>query len=95
MMKMIRCETDRKYESLWQQYNKLLMTEPFLPNKYKVQVNSDFSMTPELAIIISQKEEAVEEALAESEKEEEEEKCNEKTPLIGKKQSQSYTSNII
>ena len=92
-MKMIRCESDRKYESLWEQYNKLLMNEPFLPNKYKVQVNSDFSMTPELTLIINQKEEAVDEALAESE--EEEEKCDEKTPLIGKKQIQCYTSNVI
>ena len=35
-VKMIRCEKDQEYERLWQDYNKILMKEPFLPKKYKV-----------------------------------------------------------
>ena len=82
MMKMIRCETDQEYESLWEQYNKLLMTEPFLPNKYKVAVNAEYSMTPELTILISKKEEAVEEALDDDESD----AFADNTPLLNSKE---------
>ena len=82
MMKMIRCETDREYESLWEQYNKLLMTEPFLPKKYKVAVKAEYSMTPELSILIDKKEDAVEEALDDNESD----VFDDKTPLISNKE---------
>ena len=90
MMKMIRCESDRAYETLWQQYNKLLMTEPFLPSKYKVKVKSEYSMTPELTILINQKEEEVEEALAENDTS----TCDDKTPLISNEQRKSYNAVV-
>ena len=31
MLKMVRCETETEYEILWEEYNKTLSNEPFLP----------------------------------------------------------------
>ena len=64
MLQMIRCETDDDYENLWKEFNKEIVAEPFLPKKYKVEVKQEFSMTPELMILIDEKEDAVAAALA-------------------------------
>ena len=61
MLKMVRVETEREYEELWREYNKEMITEPFLPHKYKVKDNADFAMTPEFDLIVKQKENEVEE----------------------------------
>ena len=59
-----RCETDSEYENLWKEFNKEIVSEPFLPNKYKVVVEQEYTMTPELLILIDEKEDAVAAALA-------------------------------
>ena len=63
MLKMVRVETEREYEELWREYNKEMITEPFLPHKYKVKDNADFAMTPEFDLIVKQKENEVEEMI--------------------------------
>jgi hypothetical protein len=55
MLKMVRVETEREYEELWKEYNKELLGEPFLPSKFKVKEDTNFSMTPEFKIIVAQK----------------------------------------
>ena len=55
MMKMVRCETEPEYEKLWEDYNKSLSNEPFLPQKFEVKDDFDFSMTPELMMVLSDK----------------------------------------
>ena len=56
---MIRCETSREYEELWNEYNKALLAEPFVPKKFVVQSEVPYSMSDELTILIAQKEEKV------------------------------------
>lgn len=63
MLKMVRVETERDYEELWKEYNKELLGEPFLPKKFQVKMDTEFSMTPEFQILVNQKMEEVEEAL--------------------------------
>ena len=60
MLKMVRVETEREYEELWRAYNKELLGEPFLPSKYKVKEDTNFTMTPEFTIIVKKKENEVE-----------------------------------
>ena len=67
MLKMVRVETEREYEELWKAYNKELLGEPFLPAKYRVQENTNFTMTPEFTMIVKQKENEVEEMIEELE----------------------------
>ena len=55
MMKMVRCETEKEYEQLWKDYNKVLSDEPFLPKKFAVKEDSVYSMTPELIEVIQKK----------------------------------------
>ena len=55
-LKMIRCETEAKYEELWQEYNQALLTEPFLPKKYKKIADTDFTMSPEFVLLVAKKE---------------------------------------
>ena len=55
MLKMVRVETERDYEELWKEYNKELLGEPFLPSKFKVKEDTNFSMTPEFQIVVAQK----------------------------------------
>ena len=55
MMKMVRCETEPEYEKLWEDYNKSLSNEPFLPQKFEVKDDFDFSMTPELMMVVRDK----------------------------------------
>ena len=80
MMRMIRCESDKEYEELWKEYNKQILDEPFLPSKYKVKVQQEYSMTPELMVVIHAKDQGVE-AIAEAL---EGENADEKTALIEK-----------
>ena len=64
MMKMVRCETERDYEDLWRELNKAMMDEPFLPKKYiKDNVDMDWTKTPELQMVIAEKEQELEEVL--------------------------------
>ena len=61
MMKMVRCETEKEYEQLWKDYNKVLSDEPFLPKKFAVKEDSVYSMTPELMEVIQKKDKIVHE----------------------------------
>ena len=61
MMKMVRCETEKEYEQLWKDYNKVLSDEPFLPKKFAVKEDSVYSMTPELMEVIQEKDKIVHE----------------------------------
>ena len=63
MLKMVRVETERDYEELWKEYNKELLGEPFLPSRYKVKEDTNFSMTPEFTMIVKGKENEVEEMI--------------------------------
>lgn len=65
MLKMVRVETEREYEELWKEYNKELLAEPFMPHKYKVKEDTNFTMTPEFTIIVKKKEQEVEELVKE------------------------------
>ena len=60
-MKMVRCETEKEYEQLWKDYNKVLSDEPFLPKKFAVKEDSVYSMTPELMEVIQKKDKIVHE----------------------------------
>ena len=55
MTRMIRCESEREYEELWKEYNKALLGEPFLPKKFIVNCSVDYTMTPELVVVIREK----------------------------------------
>ena len=61
MMKMVRCETEKEYEQLWKDYNKVLSDEPFLPKKFAVKEDFKYSMTPELMEVIQKKDKIVHE----------------------------------
>ena len=76
MLKMVRVETEREYEELWKAYNKELLGEPFLPAKYKVKEDTNFTMTPEFTIIVKQKENEVEDMMEELEGSEDGDKVN-------------------
>ena len=65
MLKMVRCETETEYEGLWKQLNDAIVGEPFVPKRYAPRMQIEWTMTPELDIIITEKEREVEEALAE------------------------------
>ena len=56
MLKMVRVELERDYEELWKEYNKEILSEPFLPSKFKVIDDPEFSMSPEFLMVVSQKE---------------------------------------
>jgi len=54
-LKMVRAENEKEYEVLWKEYNKELVSEPFLPSKYAVSSDVNFSMSPELMILANEK----------------------------------------
>ena len=56
MLKMVRVESERAYEELWKEYNKELLAEPFLPSKFKVKDDTEFSMSPEFLMVVAKKE---------------------------------------
>ena len=62
-MRMIRCETERDYEELWNEYNKIILVEPFVPSKFAKSCDVPYTMTPELIIVIGEKDEEVKKAL--------------------------------
>ena len=76
MLKMVRVESEREYEELWKEYNKELLGEPFLPAKYRVKEDTNFTMTPEFTIIVKQKENEVENMIEELEGSEDGDKVN-------------------
>ena len=59
MTRMVRCETERDYEELWNEYNKAILGEPFLPKKFVVACDMPHTMTPELMILVAEKEDEV------------------------------------
>lgn len=64
MMRMVRCETEAEYEELWRELNNAMMDEPFLPKKFiSDDIEVDWSITPELQVVIAEKEHEMEEAL--------------------------------
>ena len=64
MMKMVRCETEEEYEELWGDYTKALQGEPFVPQKFEVDDDFEFTMTPELQILVRKKDGEVKEQSA-------------------------------
>ena len=66
MLKMVRCETEREYEELWKELNSAIVDEPFLPKKYVTPMKMDWSITPELTLVIDEKEKEVAAALGAS-----------------------------
>ena len=74
MLRMVRCETEREYEELWKEYNKAIIAEPFLPKKFVVGCDMPYTMTPELVILIDEKEDEVARALADSDDDGDDEK---------------------
>ena len=59
MFRMIRCEVEREYEELWKEYNKTIIQEPFVPKKFEVECKLEYTMTPELVIVIEAKKQEV------------------------------------
>lgn len=61
MLRMVRCKTYFEYDELWQDYNKNVFEEPFLPKRHRFPVDTtdiQWSMTPELSrAILNKKEE--------------------------------------
>ena len=55
MLRMVRCEEEREYEILWKELNKAIINEPFLPQKYTPSVAHEWSMTPELKLVVNNK----------------------------------------
>ena len=45
MMEMVRCGTEADHEQLWDDYNKAMSDEPFLPKKFGVKGNFELSIT--------------------------------------------------
>ena len=64
MLRMIRCEAEREYEELWKEYNKAIVQEPFVPQKFVQECDIPYTMTPELVIVIDAKEDEVARALS-------------------------------
>lgn len=56
MMRMVRCETESEYEELWRDLNKAIVDAPFLPKKFVEHIDIEWTMTPELAQLIEEKE---------------------------------------
>ena len=65
MLKMVRVETEREYEELWKEHNRELLGEPFLPSKFRVKTETEFSMSPEFMMVIARKEAEVNELKSE------------------------------
>ena len=48
---------------MWKELNKAIVDEPFLPKKYVTPLKMDWTITPELLLVMNEKEEELEEAL--------------------------------
>ena len=63
MMRMVRCEEEREYEELWKLYNRATVEAPFVSKKFtQYDVDLDWTMTPELFLIIREKEKHIDAA---------------------------------
>ena len=60
MLKMVRCETEKEYENLWKELNNAISDEPVLPKNLQPKRNIDWEMTPELDLVINQREREME-----------------------------------
>ena len=56
MLKMVRCEQEIEYEELWRDLNKAIVDAPFLAKKFRTDVDIEWTMTPELDELITEKE---------------------------------------
>ena len=59
MMKMVCCEEEIEYECLWRDYNRAIMDAPILPKKWVTNEDIKWTITPELLLLIKEKEEEV------------------------------------
>ena len=61
MMRMVRAETEREYEELWRELNKALLEEPSVSysGSQKDKQDMTWSITPELLLVIGEKEQEV------------------------------------
>ena len=57
LLSMVRCETEEDYEKLWRDMNDSLLEEPQISLTKKRPVNFEWTMTPELLIVVHEKEE--------------------------------------
>ena len=48
MVKMISCESEKDYEKYWADFNREIMDEPMMPQKYAKSFKMKSTMTPEL-----------------------------------------------
>ena len=48
MVKMISCESEKDYEKYWADFNREIMDEPMMPQKYAKKFKMKSTMTPEL-----------------------------------------------
>ena len=48
MVKMISCETEKDYEKHWADFNREIMDEPIMPEKFTKKFRMKYIMTPEL-----------------------------------------------
>ena len=60
MLRMVRCETERDYEGLWKDLNNAISGEPTLPKRFQPKRNIDWEMTPELDMVITEREKEME-----------------------------------
>ena len=57
LLSMVRCETEEHYEQLWRDLNKAILDEPFVSTqKKKKGAPIDWTMTPELMLVVADKE---------------------------------------
>lgn len=62
MLRMVRCETEAEYETLWRELNRAVTDEPFLPKKFKTgEEDLSWTLTQELQMIIAEKDHHLEE----------------------------------
>ena len=63
MLRMVMCETEQDYELLWKELNKAIVDEPMVPKKYLSGLKIEWTMTPQLMIVIDEKDKELEAAL--------------------------------
>ena len=57
LLSMVRCETEEEYEKLWRDLNTAILEEPIVHIKKKKRIKFDWTMTPELLLVVAEKEE--------------------------------------
>ena len=64
MMKMVRCETEPEYEELWREMNRIMIEAPFISKKIsKREMEIYWSITPELQLVIAERNDEIDGAL--------------------------------